>query len=101
MENNYRDDDRYFQAKKRVHEIKGFYGHLTSFILVNIGFLALNLLTSPNELWFFWPTLGWGIGVVIHGMRAFNYTPFFNKEWEARKIKEFMEKERENKQKFN
>jgi len=101
MENNYHNDDRYFQAKKRVQEIKGFYGNLTAYILVNIGFLVLNLLTTPNELWFYWPMLGWGVGVVIHGMRAFNYIPFFGKDWEDQKIKEFMEKEKEERKHWN
>jgi len=101
MENNYHNDDRYFQAKKRVQEIKGFYGNLTAYILVNIGFLVLNLLTTPNELWFYWPMLGWGVGVVIHGMRAFNCMPFFGKDWEDQKIKEFMEKEKEQRKNWN
>jgi hypothetical protein len=97
MENNYQNEERYFAAKKRVKEIKGFYGNLTSYIFVNIGFLVLNLLTSPNHLWFYWPMLGWGIGVIIHGMKVFNYLPFLDKEWEEKKIKEFMEKEEETK----
>jgi len=30
-------------------------------------------------------------------MKAFNYMPFLGKDWEERKIKEFMDKEKENK----
>jgi 2TM domain len=101
METNYNNDERYFQAKKRVEEIKGFYGHLTSFILVNIFLFVMNIVTSPNELWFFWPTIGWGIGLLFHGMKVFGYSPFFNKDWENQKIKEFMEKENQNKQTWN
>jgi hypothetical protein len=97
MENKYQNEERYFQAKKRVDEIKGFYGNLVSYIVVNMGLLALNLLTSPNHLWFYWPMLGWGIGVIIHGMKVFNFMPFLGKDWEERKIKEFMEKDNERK----
>lgn len=93
MENQYTNEDRYNKAQKRVEEIKGFYGNLTSYVFVNIGLLVLNLVTSPNHLWFFWPLLGWGIGVAIHGMMVFKYLPFFDQEWEQKKIKEFMEKE--------
>jgi hypothetical protein len=99
MENKHQNEDRYFEAKKRVEEIKGFYGNLISYIVVNIGLLAINLLTSPNYLWFFWPLLGWGIGVFFHGMKVFNYMPFLGKDWEEKKIKEFMEKEKEKEQK--
>ncbi len=84
----------YYKAQKRVEDIKGFYGHLTSFIVVNLGLMILNLITSPQHLWFFYPTMGWGIGVVIHGMSVFNYLPFLGNNWEERKIKEFMEQEK-------
>lgn len=95
MENtNYRDEERYQKAQKRVNEIKGFYRNLISYIVVNLGFLAINLLTSPEHLWFYWPMLGWGIGVLFHGMKVFDCMPFFGKDWEEQKIKEFMEKEK-------
>ena len=84
----------YYKAQKRVEDIKGFYGHLTSFIVVNLGLMVLNLITSPQHLWFFYPAMGWGIGVVIHGMSVFNYLPFLGNNWEERKIREFMEQEK-------
>jgi hypothetical protein len=43
--------------------------------------------------------LGWGIGLLFHAMRVFNWFPFLNKEWEERKIKQFMEEDK-NKNKF-
>lgn len=97
METNYQEEERYFQAKKRVEEIKGFYGNLAAYIAVNTGLMVINLLTSSEHLWFFWPLLGWGVGVAIHGMKVFNYLPFFGKDWEEKKIKEFMEKEEKTK----
>lgn len=97
MENKYQEEERYYEARKRVEEIKGFYGNLIAYIVVNIGLMVINLLTSPEYLWFFWPMLGWGIGVLFHGMKVFNYMPFFGKEWEEKKIKEFMDKEEQSK----
>jgi hypothetical protein len=97
MENQYSEEERYFKARKRVEEIKGFYGNLISYIVVNCFLIALNLTTSPNHLWFYWPLLWWGFGVVFHGLRVFNYMPFFSKDWEERKVKEFMEKEEQSK----
>jgi len=97
MEKQYTEEERYYKARKRVEEIKGFYGNLVSFIVVNIFLMVLNLTTSPNHLWFFWPLLWWGIGVVFHGLKVFNYMPFFSKDWEEKKIKEFMEKEEQTK----
>lgn len=97
MENNFENKERYEKAVKRVMEIKGFYGNLTAYIVVNTGLLILNLVTSPEHLWFFWPMIGWGIGVAFHGMKVFNYTPFFGKDWEARKMQEFIEQEKRKK----
>ena len=97
MENNYQEEERYFKARKRVEEIKGFYGNLIAYIVVNIGLMVINLLTSPGYLWFFWPMIGWGIGVLFHGMKVFNYMPFFGKDWEEKKIQEFMEKDKSEK----
>lgn len=100
MENQYTEEERYFKAKKRVEEIKGFYGNLIAYIFVNIGLVILNLVTSPQYLWFFWPLLVWGIGVVLHGLKVFDYMPFFTKDWEERKVKEFMDKEEQTKKKW-
>ncbi len=97
MEIQNNEQEKYFYAKKRVDEIKGFYGNLISYIIFNGFFLILNLITSPNELWFFWPLIGWGIGVVFHGMKVFNYYPFLGKNWEERKINELIEKENQSK----
>lgn len=98
MEDNFENKERYDKAVKRVEEIKGFYGNLTAYIAVNVGLLVLNLVTSPEYLWFFWPMLGWGIGVIFHGMKVFNWIPFFGKDWEDRKMKEFIEQEKRKKE---
>ena len=94
MENNYQEEkERYFKARKRVEEIKGFYGNLKGYIVVNIIILIVNLSTSPDHLWFYWPLLCWGILIVIRGMKVFNYMPFLRKDWEKRKIQEILDKE--------
>lgn len=91
-----KENAAYERALKRVKELKGFYGNLISYCLVNSFLLALNLLTSPEHLWFFWPMLGWGIGVAVHGLTTFG----IGKDWEERKIRELMEEERKNTKAF-
>ncbi|MTH15730.1 histidine kinase [Flavobacterium sp. LC2016-01] len=100
MEVNFNDEDRYYLAKKKVENIKGFYGNLTAFISVNIILIVINLMTSPNHLWFYWPLMWWGVGVLFHGLKVFEVFPVLGKDWEEKKIKEFMEKEKENKKKW-
>ena len=82
---------RYEEAKKRVAEIKGFYQHLTAYLVINAVLFAINVLTSPGYYWFFWPLLGWGIGVALHGLATFG--GIWGKSWEERKIREIMEKD--------
>lgn len=53
-----KETQAYKKAVRRVKELKGFYGNLTSYCLVIPFLVALNLLTSPGHLWFYWPMLG-------------------------------------------
>ncbi len=94
---DFNKDDRYLRAKERVEELKKFYGNLISYIIV-ISFLAvLNYWTNEwRYAWFLWAAFGWGIGLAFHAAKAFQWNPFFNKGWEQRKIKEFMDKDRED-----
>lgn len=97
METQYnKEESNYLKAQKKVEEIKAFYGNLASYIVVNTGLAILNLSTSPDHLWFFYPLLGWGIGVVMHGFKAFDYMPFLSTDWEERKVKELMDKDKSN-----
>lgn len=95
--NNSNEQNMYLKAQKKVEDIKGFYGNLTSYIIVNIGLMILNLVTSPEHLWFFYPMIGWGIGVIAHGMSVFNYMPFLSSDWEEKKIQQLMRKEKTDK----
>lgn len=100
MENyNKEEYEKYQRARKQVEDIKGFYGNLISYVLVNLFLMFINLKYSPDHIWFFWPMLGWGVGVLFHGAKVFNWFPFMNKEWEERKIREFMEEEKRNQNK--
>jgi hypothetical protein len=45
-----------------VQAIKAFYIHASTFVLVNIGLFVINLLTGGGW-WFYWPLIGWGIGL--------------------------------------
>lgn len=100
METNYHEEDSYFLAKKKVENIKGFYGNVIAYITVNIVLVFINLYTSPNYLWFFWPLVWWGFGVVFHGLKVFEIIPTLGKDWEERKIKEIMDKEKNNHNKW-
>lgn len=92
-----REESNYLKAQKKIEDIKGFYGNLSSYVVIITGLAILNITTSPGHLWFMYPAIGWGIGVVIHGVSVFNYMPFLSKDWEERKMKELMDKEKSKK----
>ena len=85
---------KYQRAQKRVEAIKGFYIHLGVYLLVNLLLFLINILTSPDDLWFYWVLLGWGIGIVAHAFSVFGAGRLFGADWEEKKIREIMEEEK-------
>jgi len=93
------DEIKYQETLKRVKKIKGFYIHLIVYIFVNILIFYLNVKdVEQGESYFqfknFQSAFFWGIGLLAHGMSTFVPYLILGKDWEERKIKELMEKER-------
>ena len=80
---------RYERARERVSCLKGFYSNLFSYLLVVPFLFWINFKTTSLP-WALIPALGWGFGLLMHGMEAHGYHPFLGRNWEARKIKELM-----------
>lgn len=96
------DQIAYDNALKRVRKIKGFYTHLIVYIVINIMIIVLNTQNlKPDESYFQWKNfvtaLFWGIGLAAHGLSVFLPAIVLGRNWEERKIKELMEKEKNNK----
>ncbi len=74
-------------AKKRA----GFKRHLASYVLVNLFLLGVWYFTeSENKYSYFWPKwvlLGWGIGLVINYLEAYQTTNIFSAEKEYENLK--------------
>jgi uncharacterized membrane protein YdbT with pleckstrin-like domain len=49
----------------------GFFLHLTAYLAVNAILMLVNLLFTPQTLWFIWPLMGWGIGILAHGLAVY------------------------------
>ncbi|MFL9844293.1 2TM domain-containing protein [Flavobacterium rhizosphaerae] len=95
-ENEYYD---YSLAKKKVKKIKSFYYHLTCYCIIIPIIIFANLMFDPQFHWFWFSLLGWGTGLLIHGLTTFDFLPFLGRDWEERKLKELIEKE-QHKTKF-
>ncbi|MGA9117656.1 MAG: 2TM domain-containing protein [Bacteroidota bacterium] len=86
------EQTRYDEAKKRVEAIRGFYWHVVGYLVINVVLVVTNLFTSREYLWFIWPLMGWGVGLLIHALSLFG--GLWGKSWEERKIKEIIEKDK-------
>lgn len=105
MEQNFINEQNYIKAKNKVKTIKGFYIHLIVYILMNIfisGVIIIALTKSNHRTflealsnfgvystWIFW-----GIGVFFHWLVVFGFSSIMSADWEEKKIKEIMEKEK-------
>lgn len=108
MEIENREVPKLTRAKSRVKALKGFYQHLTVYIIVNavlllfsgsVRFVLLSseALGNPEFLeWINWNVLGtpiiWGIALGIHAISVFCRTPF--KKWEERQIQKILNEDK-------
>jgi transcriptional regulator with XRE-family HTH domain len=74
------------QVIEQVRDIKGFYTHLAKYVVVIILLFGINLVTSPGYIWVWWVAVGWGIGVVSHGLSVFEVFNIFSPKWEKKQI---------------
>ncbi|MCH7524686.1 MAG: 2TM domain-containing protein [Bacteroidetes bacterium] len=88
-----RIDDSYVRARKHVEELKEFYYSLISYCIVIPFLIFINLRTSPSYYWFWWPMLGWGMGLCFQAYKVYVNDGVFGGNWEQRKIDEFMQEE--------
>ena len=88
------EDIKYKEARKRVKRKKDFYEHLTTYIIISVFLVALNMITSPGRYWFHWPVLGWGMAVLFNYLDVFGVPGIgpMNKEWEDKAIQEELDK---------
>lgn len=95
MESEFVEEKRYLEAKKRIKQIKGFYAHLIVNIVSIIIIVTVNLVFSPYFHWFWFAVAGIVLVTFIHWMLVFGQSVFgFGKDWEERKIKEYLDKKK-------
>lgn len=58
-------------AHKRAGAKLGWYVHAILYLLVNAVIFALSIHGFGNRPWSLFPLLGWGLGLVLHGVSVF------------------------------
>lgn len=103
MENS--NDKKLIKAKQRVEELKNFYKHVVTYVLVNLfltfawkfsfklfgNFIVSNQFDGGDfthiPIW-----LIWGVFLILDAFKTFGFLNLFGSEWEERKINEYMKK---------
>lgn len=83
------DEILYRRAKERVEERLGFYRHAVVYVAVNLFLLILAWARGPLHWWSLWPALGWGIGLLAHGLHVFSH------RWGSARKEEMIRREME------
>jgi hypothetical protein len=78
------------EAQRKVKDEREFYGHLATYLVCNLAFIALGLATGTY--WFIYPLFFWGIGVASHASQVFGL-PGLGGSWEQRRMQELLGQE--------
>lgn len=70
-------------AIQYVKGVKDFYGHLFMYFLFVTVFGFFLGFAHPLILW---GSIGWGIGVTVHGLNVFEVINFLGPNWEKKQI---------------
>ena len=74
------------EALEYVRDIKGFYSHLTVYLIAVPVFIIVGFFDNTDIIWYIWPIMGWGIGLAAHGISVFEVFSLFGADWEKRQV---------------
>ena len=77
-------------AIQYVQSLKGFHMHWLSYVLIMPGLYVLNIMMNPDRLWVITVALGWGGGVILHGLTLFGVFGLLGGNWEQRQFQKRM-----------
>lgn len=74
------------RALQHVKELKCFYTHLIQFIAIVSALAFINYMIMPGYYWVIWVIIGWGAGVIAHGLSVFEVFNLFDPDWEKKQV---------------
>ncbi|HZD02818.1 MAG TPA: 2TM domain-containing protein [Actinomycetes bacterium] len=84
--NGARDEARRWVRRKRI-----FYTIVGIYVSLSLMWFAIDMLDDSTGLWFYWPMLGTGLGVVVAGIGLFGLGGLFGADWERRQVAKYLE----------
>lgn len=77
-------------ASWRVRRMRGWYLHVTMYLVVTLASAAIDLFTTPGIIWFIGLALFWGIGVLFHAITVFVFDKYFGGTWELEQVEKLL-----------
>ncbi len=83
-------DDSYLRARNHIIQLKEFYYGIVTYCIVIPFLIYINYKTYWGFQWFWFPMFGWGIGIAIQAFKVYVSDGIFGRNWEERKIRQYM-----------
>ncbi len=73
------------ESELRIEQERiGFIVHAVVYTLVNTLLITINLIYVPAVIWFFYPLIGWGIGLVMDFLFSIVWVQNETENWQAK-----------------
>ncbi len=83
-------DDSYLRARKHIEQLKEFYYGVVAYCIAIPFLIYINYRTYWGFQWFWFPMFGWGLGIAIQAFKVYVSDGIFGRNWEERKIRQYM-----------
>ncbi len=79
---------RWVRRKRILYTVLGIY------LALSLMWFAIDMADGTENLWFYWPMLGTGIGVAITAIVLLGVGGVFGMDWERRQIDHYLQRRR-------
>ena len=86
--------EAYRRATERVRARLGFAGHAAVLVAVAVLLLIVNIIATPDFIWFFWPVVFWLVALALHGWTVFGPGLPLIERWRQREAARELERMR-------
>jgi hypothetical protein len=84
MDESVEEARRYVRRKRILYTVVGIW------ITLSLMWFAIDMLDDSSSLWFYWPMLGTGVGVVITAIVLLGIGGLFGVDWERREMDRYL-----------